>query len=78
MEIINSTTKSIPVYLGMNNCTRIKMPERPKVELLGEPIAELTKLGWVILTPAKENASTNIFLTKRSLHGNENLFSLQS
>ena len=48
----------------MNNCTRIKMPERPKVELLGEPIAELTKLGWVILTPAKENASTNILLTK--------------
>ena len=54
------------------------MQERPKVELLGEPIAELTKLGWVILAPAKENASTNIFLTKRSLHGNENLFSLQS
>ena len=33
-----------------------------------EPIAEITKLGWVILSPGKENNSTNIFFTKTSLH----------
>ena len=44
--------------------------------LPGEPIAELTKLGWVILSPGKENASTNILFTKTSLHDYENLCSL--
>ena len=46
--------------------------------LPGEPIAELTKLGWVILSPGKENASTNILFTKTSLHDYENLCSLDS
>ena len=46
--------------------------------LPGKPIAELTKLGWVILSPGKENASTNILFTKTSLHLHdyENLCSL--
>ena len=44
--------------------------------LPGNPIAELTKLGWVILLPGKENASTNILFTKTSLRDYENLCSL--
>ena len=43
---------------------------------LGEPIAELKKLGWFILLPGKGNASTNILFTKASLHDYENLCSL--
>ena len=38
---------------------------------LGEPIAELKKLGWFILLPGKGNASTNILFTKASLHDYE-------
>ena len=41
-----------------------------------ESIAELTKLGSVILLPGKENASTNILFTKTSLHHCKNLCSL--
>ena len=63
----------------MNDYTRIKTQERPRGrggEPPGEPIAELTKLGWVILSPGKENASTNNLFTKTSLHDYENLRSL--
>ena len=66
----------VHVILGVNDYTRIKTQERPRVGLPGEPIAELTKLGWVILSPGKENASTNILFTKTSLHDYENLCSL--
>ena len=62
----------------MNDYTRIKAQERPRVGLPGKPIAELTKLGWVILSPGKENASTTILFTKTSLHDYENLRSLDS
>ena len=41
-----------------------------------KPIAELTKLGWIILLPGKENSLSNILFTKTSLHDYENLCSL--
>ena len=68
--------KPVHVILGVNDYTRIKTKERPRVGLPGESIAELTKLGWVILSPVKENASTNILFAKISLHDYENLYSL--
>ena len=37
-------------------------------------MAELTKLGWVILSPRKENALNNILFAKTSLHNYENLY----
>ena len=41
--------RELPVHviLGVNNYTRIETRERPRVGLPGEPIAELTKLGWL-------------------------------
>ena len=66
----------VHVILGVNDNTRIKTKERPRVGLPWEPIAELTKLGWDILLPGKENTSTNILFTKTSLHDYENLCSL--
>ena len=66
----------VHVILGVNDYARIRTQERPRVGLPGEPIAELTKLGWVILSPGKENASTNILFTKTSLHDYESLCSL--
>ena len=49
--------RELPVHviLGVKNYTRIKTQERSRVELLGDPVVELTKLGWVILSPGKEN-----------------------
>ena len=62
----------VHVLFGVNDYTRIKTQERPRVGLPGDSIAELTKAGWVILLPGKENASTNILFTKTSLHDYEN------
>ena len=60
----------------MNEYNRLKTQERPRKGLPGNPTAELTKLGWVVLLPGKENASTNILFTKTSLHDYENVCSL--
>ena len=63
--------------IGLNDHTRIKTQDRLRVGLLEEPIAELKKLGWVILWPGKENTSTNTVFTKASLYDYENLCSLE-
>ena len=70
--------RELPVYviLGMNDYTRIKIQERPRLGLSGETTVELTKLVPVVLSPGKENASTNILFSKTSLHDYENLCSL--
>ena len=70
--------RELPVHvmLGVNDYTRIKAQERQRVGLPGKPIAELTKLGWVILSPGKEKTSTNILFTKTSLRDYENLYNL--
>ena len=66
----------VHVILELNDYTRIKTQERPIVVLPGEPIAELTKLVWVVLSPGKKNASTNTLFTKTSLHDYKNICSL--
>ena len=66
----------VHVILEVNVYTRIKTQQRPRVGLPGEPIAELTKFGWVIISPGKENASTDILFTKTFLHDYKNLCSL--
>ena len=78
MRLESSKKSELPVHviLGVNYYTRIKTQERGRVGLLGEPIAEQTKLGWVISLSGKENISTNILSTKMSLYDYENLCSL--
>ena len=66
----------VHVVLAVNNYTRIKTQERPRVGLPGELTAELIKLGWVTLSSGKENASANILFSRASLHDYENLCSL--
>ena len=39
----------VHVILGAGDCTEIKASERARVCQQGEGIAELTKLGWVII-----------------------------
>ena len=66
----------VHVILGVNDYTKIKNTREIKGRASREPIAGLTKLGWVILSPGKQNASTNILFTKTSLHAYESLCSL--
>ena len=56
--IINVTdTKKellVHVILGAGDYTKIKTQERARVGQPGEPIAELTKLGWVVISQGKK------------------------
>ena len=39
-------------------------------------MAELTKLGWVVISPGQDSSLTNMMLSKTSVDDYENLFSL--
>ena len=48
------------MILGAGDYTKIKTQERARVGQPGEPIAELTKLGWVVISPGQETSITKI------------------
>ena len=50
--------------------------ERARIGLPVEPIAKLTKLGWYIVSPGKENDITSILFSQRSIHYYKKLCSL--
>ena len=66
----------VQVILSISDYTKIKTQERPRVGLPGESIAELTKFGWVIISPGQESGVTNIFFSKTFLRDYEKLCSL--
>lgn len=62
------TKPELPVHLilGASEYARIKMQTKPRVGKPGEPVAELTRLGWTIMSPGKEADLTDMFLTQTS------------
>ena len=73
--ITDHDTKTVHFILGTGYYTKIKTQERARVGQPGEPIAELTRLGWVVISPGQESGLTNMF-SKNSVHDYENLCSL--
>ncbi|XP_068681587.1 uncharacterized protein [Montipora foliosa] len=81
--VINDTdTKSyLPVHviLGAGEYAKLKTDKSPKIGKPGEPVAELTQLGWVIMSPAKEAVDiTNMLLTQTSHLDYEELYRLDT
>ena len=64
----HDTKNDLPVHiiLGAGDYTKIKTHERARVGQPGEPIAELTRLGWVVISPGQESGLTNMFSKYRS------------
>ena len=58
--------EELPVHLilGTNEYAQIKTETTPKIGKPGEPIAELTRLGWTIMSPGSESDLTSMFLTQ--------------
>ena len=79
LEINNNDPKAVllaHIILGVKGYTKIKTQERPRLGLEGEPVAELTKLGWAVVSPGNNSEVTNLWFSKTSLHNYENLCSL--
>ena len=55
--------RELPVHLilGTSEYARIKTETTPKMGKPGEPIAELTRLGWTLMSPVSEPDLTKMF-----------------
>ena len=62
------TKQELPVHiiLGNGDYTKIKTPTAPLLGQPGEPIAELTKLGWTIMSPGDNTSDCPTFLTRNT------------
>ena len=63
----------IHLILGASEYARVKVNSMPRIGKPGEPIAELTRFGWTMMSPGKEVDLTNMFLTQASSCDYENL-----
>ena len=62
------TKPQLPVHvvLGAGEYARIKTDSQPHVGKDGEPIAELTRLGWFVMSPGQEFDRNSMMLTQTS------------
>ena len=56
----------IHVIIGTNQYPKIKTKTPTRIGNQGEPIAELTKFGWIIMSPGTEQDLTSTYLTETS------------
>ncbi len=57
----------VHIILGASEYAKVKTNTPPKFGTLGQPIAELTKFGWTIISPGKECFNeTKMLLTQTS------------
>ena len=64
------------MILEVIDYARIKVSEMTRVESLGEPVAELTRFEWVIMSPGNEIYLKNLMLSKTSIADYEKLCNL--
>ena len=63
----NDTKRELPIHviIGNSDFTKIKTKEPARVGNIGEPVAELTKLGWILMSPGHE-PQQQMYLTHSS------------
>ena len=66
----------IHVIIGTNQYPKINTKTPARIGNQGEPIAELTKFGWIIMSPRTEQDLTSMYLTQTSSDDYEQLCSL--
>ena len=45
---------AVHIILEASDFAKIKMEKSPRVQKIGEPFAEVTKMGWVMMSPGRE------------------------
>ena len=60
----HDTKDKLPVHiiLGASEFAKLKTEKLPRVGLPGQPVAELTRYGWTIMSPAKEPVDVSSML----------------
>ena len=66
----------VHVILGVSDYTKIKMQDRLRIEQPGDPIAELTRFGWFIMSPGHESNLAHLLFSNTSAQDGEKLCSL--
>ena len=68
--------EQLPVHiiLGASDFAKIKIEKSPRVGKIGEPLAELTKMGWVMF-PGRESDVVSALYTQTSISDYEKLCS---
>ena len=66
----------IHLILGASEYSRIKTHTKSKIGKAGEPIAELTTLGWTMMSAGEEVGLTSAYVTRTSSADYEQLCSL--
>ena len=66
----------IDMILGASEYSRIKTDTRPRIGKTRAPIAELTTLGWTMMSAGKEAHLSNVYLTRTMSTDYEQLCSL--
>ena len=76
MDDVN-TKSELPIHLilGASEYSRIKTDTKPRIGKAGEPIAELTTLGWTMMSAGRER-NLSVYLTRTSSADYEQLCSL--
>ena len=72
----HDTKSRLPVHiiLGASEYAKLKTESAPKIGELGQPVAELTRFGWTIISPGKEPLDlSNMLVTQTSHVDYENL-----
>lgn len=63
---------------GSRKCARIKTETKLRIGKENDPIVELTKFGWFLLSPGEEFDKNNMPLTQASQSDYENLCRLDA
>ena len=66
-------TQKTDIILGANDFAKIKMGACPRVGQSGEPFAEQTKMGWVVMLPGREIDILSALFTQTSDNDYEKL-----
>ena len=74
----DDTKASLPIHmvLGSREYARIKTEMKPRIGQETEPIAELTKFGWFLMSPGKEFDKNTMLFTQTSQTSYEELCKL--
>ena len=73
---LNNTVKNkellAHVMLGVSNYAKIKIQERPRIRQPDDPVAELTRFGWFVMSPSHESNMSFLLFSNTSAQDYEN------